>query len=126
MYTVLTHQLVIQTKNTGRHSSTSTRCQKLHTRERLSSSHTEIHSLSITRSCVLMNAPDLFCRNWDHLLLATTPLSSLFLALIELPAAPVTNTLLISQLLLAKTDFRLYTKRWNPKLSVNERDTVGG
>jgi len=36
--------------------------------------------------------------------------SSRFLALIKLPAASVTNTLLISRLLLAKTDFRLYKK----------------
>lgn len=83
------------------YSSTSTRCQKKH-RASLSPSNTHIHS------CVLMNAPDLFCRNWAHLLLATSLLSSsLFLALIKLPAAPVTNTLLISRLLLAKT---LHTK----------------
>lgn len=71
---------------------------KTHRKEHLSRSHT-------TRSCVLMNAPDLFCRNRARLLLATASLS-----LIKLPAAPLTNTLLISRLLLAKTDFRLYTK----------------
>lgn len=96
---------------------------KTHRTEHLSllQIHTYIHT---THSCVLMNAPDLFCRNWDHLLLATPLLSSsLFLALIKLPAAPVTNTLLISRLLLAKTDFRLHTKL--KKFLVRARDTRG-
>lgn len=80
-------------------------------RASLSFTHRNTHT---THSCVLMNAPDLFCRNWGHLLLATPPSLPLFLALIKLPAAPVTNTLLISRLLLAKTDFRLYKKKKKP------------